>query len=490
MAKTANWFEVDKVGLSKLIEKRGKEFIIHELVQNSWDTAAKKVEVFLGVSGVHGLADLKVMDDHPEGWKDLTHAWTLFAESEKKANPEKRGRFNLGEKLVLALCKEATIETTTGGVRFDSAGRHTLRSKSPSGSVFSASLKMNRNEVDEVGKAVQKLLPPPGCETIYNGERISYRTPIKEIEATLPTEISDADGVLRRSARKTMIQVVEVRPGEVATIYEMGIPVVETSDKWHYNILQKVPLNSDRDNVTPSYLQEVRTVVLNTLYDRVTPDDSTEDWVRDGLGDKNVEGDAVQHVITARYGDKRVTTDPHDHEANNIAVLQGYNVIPPRAFSKEEWANIKKHGAAKPAGQVTPSPRIQIALNGGEDIKLVTQDKWSDAMKTVVAYTKDLAQELLGHTISIRIASKVTWPYAAWYGSSELTFNLGRLGHSFFNEGPGERVDRLLLHEFGHDTVSNHLSEDFHDVLCVLGSKLAALVSRKPEIFKKHGWKA
>jgi 3-(3-hydroxy-phenyl)propionate hydroxylase len=31
---------------------------------------------------------------------DLTHAFTLFAESAKKGDAEKRGRFNLGEKLV------------------------------------------------------------------------------------------------------------------------------------------------------------------------------------------------------------------------------------------------------------------------------------------------------------------------------------------------------------------------------------------------------
>ena len=26
-------------------------------------------------------------------------------------------------------------------------------------------------------------------------------------------------------------------------LYELGIPVVETGDKWHYSVRQKVPLN-------------------------------------------------------------------------------------------------------------------------------------------------------------------------------------------------------------------------------------------------------
>lgn len=488
MAKSKNWFEVDKGGLAKLLEKRGKEFVIYELVQNAWDTDAHTVEVSLRAS-VHGMADLKVTDDHPEGWKDLTHAWTLFAESEKKGNPEKRGRFNLGEKLVLALCKEATIETTTGGVRFDGEGRHSIKTKSPSGSVFTASVKMTRGEIEEVTKAVKKLLPPSGCATIFNGEKISYRKPLREIEVTLPTEIADAEGNLRRSARKTKIEVVTLLPGEVPTIFEMGIPVVGLSqggDKWHYNVMQKVPLNSDRDNVTPSYLQEVRTLVLNEMYRELTPEDASNFAVRDALADEKVSKEAVETVMTLKFGTKRVISDPSDPEANNIAVLQGYTVIPPRSFSKDEWENIRKYEAAKPAGQVTPSPGIQVSANG-EDIKLVPPEKWTEGIKSIVAYAKDLAQELLGRSISVRVASKVTWPYAAWYGGGELTFNLGRLGHSFFNEGLGEKVDRLLLHEFGHEKVSNHLSEEFHEELCRLGAKLAALVLGKPDFFKKHG---
>jgi hypothetical protein len=70
-----------------------------------------------------------VEDDAPEGFKDLSHAFTLFADSAKKSNPEQRGRFNFGEKLVLAISDEVTIRTTKGGIRFDDAGRHSLRAR-------------------------------------------------------------------------------------------------------------------------------------------------------------------------------------------------------------------------------------------------------------------------------------------------------------------------------------------------------------------------
>ena len=65
-----------------------------------------------------------VEDDDPEGFRDLAQSWTLFAESERKGDPTKRGRFCLGEKLVLALCSSASISSTTGTVTFDGKGRH------------------------------------------------------------------------------------------------------------------------------------------------------------------------------------------------------------------------------------------------------------------------------------------------------------------------------------------------------------------------------
>jgi hypothetical protein len=72
---------------------------------------------------MNGRSELVVTDDSPEGFRDLTDSYTMFAESYKKADPDKRGAFNLGEKFVLALCDEAMITTTTGRVTFDGSGR-------------------------------------------------------------------------------------------------------------------------------------------------------------------------------------------------------------------------------------------------------------------------------------------------------------------------------------------------------------------------------
>ena len=352
-----NWFDVDKEGLAKVLARRGKGFVVNELIQNSWDTRAGTVNVDLDPVEGKPLASLVVKDDDPDGFSDLRHAYTLYAESAKKSDPNKRGRYNLGEKLVLALCEKATIVTTKGGVAFDQDGRKAMRSKTDSGSVFTAMIRLTRPEIEEVRKAVKMLIPPPGIKTRFNGELLAERTPLTSFDMALMTEIADSEGMIRKTVRTTKVEVYEVRDGEKAHIYEMGIPIVETGDKYHYNIGQKVPLNADRDNVTPAYLQEVRVEVLNRMKDKITKEDATSSWVRDAAADENVSKEAVEKVVTLRFGEKRVISDPSDPEGTKRAMAEGYTVIPPGALSGAEWKNVKQYEAARPAGQVTPSPK-------------------------------------------------------------------------------------------------------------------------------------
>lgn len=485
-ASTASWFHVDKEGLSKLMERKGKEFILYELLQNSWDTNAKKVDVSLRRSEIKGYAEIEVIDDHPDGWKELAHAWTLYAESEKKADAEKRGRFNLGEKLVLALCRTARIETTTGGVAFDSEGRHTLRTKRAAGSRFFATVRMNQDERVSVAAAFLRLIPPLGVVTTLNEATIlPVRTPVQTIEATLATEIADSEGVLRRSSRKSKVEVYEPLPGETASIYEMGIPVVETGDRWHYNVCQKVPLNADRDNVTPAYLQGLRTAVLNAMHESISKEDAVSSWARDAAADPDVAPAAVETVMTHRFGEKRVSADPNDPEGTKLAMSLGYTIVPGGSLSGGEWANVKRDQVILPAGKVTPSPKPYSP--DGDPLKIVPPEKYTDGMARIVVYARALARELLGTSIVVQVATEVTWPYAATYGPGHLTFNLGRLGHAWFDAAPRLEVDKLLIHEFGHHYSADHLSAAYHDALCELGAKMATLALHIPEFFVRHG---
>ncbi|HEX7600664.1 MAG TPA: hypothetical protein VF316_03625, partial [Polyangiaceae bacterium] len=305
MTKAAAWFSVDKAGLAKLLDRRGKAFAVCELISNAWDTSTTAVDVSLVLTGPR-KAELTVDDNDPEGFKNLTDSFTLFAESCRKGDPHKRGRFNLGEKLVLALCREARIASTTGTVTFSPKGRRRSSAKREAGTRFSGTITMTKAEHEAALKALSSLIPPSNIETSINGIKLGARTPLLTVEATLQTEVADESGVMRQRWLRTTVAIHEPLPGEEASVYEMGIPVVVTGDKYSVDVGQKVPLGFDRDNLPYSYLRDLRVIVLNATAEKLQKEDANAPWVRDAAGDSDATKDAVTRVMGLRFGDRRV----------------------------------------------------------------------------------------------------------------------------------------------------------------------------------------
>jgi len=480
MAKN-RWFEVDKSGLSKLLERRGKSFVLFELIQNAWDQNVTTVEVsFELIKGRHA-ATIIVADDDPNGFENLAHAFTLFAETAKKKDPGKRGRFVIGEKLVLASCEEAEVLTTSGGVKFTIDGdRKSLRRRTEKGSVFSGIVKMTKSQFQEVCESADRLIPPSNIVTRFNGRLLKAEEPIASFEADLLTEVSDEKGYLRRTVRRTKVNLHKVKEGETAYLYEIGIPVVETGDTYHVDIQQKVPLNMDRDNVTPAYLRTVRTLVFNNTYDLLQEEDVNQTWAKEATSDERCKGEAVTKSLNLRFGQKRVIYDPSDIEANKRAVSEGYNVIHGSQLSKAEWENVRRTGTTLPAGQVTPTRPDKV-------IK-ATEVQPTDQMKRVIEFSRTVAEKLMAVNLRVTILegeSIIGADYGGSGSTGHLRYNLTSLGHSFFDDFPSnqERVLSLLIHEFGHHYSSDHLSAEYHRALSDLGAKLTLMAINEPEVF-------
>jgi len=480
----SGWFDVDKNGLRKLIAGKDPGFIVFELIQNAWDeNGVTRVDLIIESIPGKPLATLRVDDDAPEGFHDLTHAWTLFAESGKKDDPGKRGRFNLGEKLILSLCAEAVITTTTGRVRFLKEGKR-IRSGNPKtkeGSVFEAIIRLTHQQVEDAIVATRNLIPPSEIVTTVNGRRLGRPPMLATADATLPTVVANEHGELRRSARKTAIDVYDA-DGAPGWLYELGIPVVETGDTWHYDVNQKVPVNLDRDNVPPSYLRKLRAAVLNATHDLISEREASETWVREAASHPTCTADAFGSAMDARFGPKRFTWDPSDHEANHQLVADGYTPVHGRQLSEGERANRKTMAAAGndpivPAGKIKPTDVVRFSPDG-ED-KFVPPERWTADQRQVVHYTHAVAKALL-HDVQVQILSDITENWSACYSRSRgLTYNVGRLGHRWFavtSEADLCRIDSLIIHELAHHVCGDHLSSGYHEACCDLGAKLAMVV--------------
>jgi len=488
----ASWFAVDRVGLRKLIEDRPRSSCVFELIQNAWDEATKNVEVTLEMlTDQKGRARLIVSDDNPTGFADITHAYTMFASSNKKSKAEARGRFNLGEKLVLALCTEAKISTTTGTIVFHGDGTRTqTRERTQTGSVFSAIIYMTKPQYAEACAAVETMIPPAGIVTRFNSKAILDRTPLTEFVATLPTVIGDDEGVLRKSVRKTVVRIYEPFPGETPMIYELGIPVVESGGAHHVDVQQKVPLNQDRDNVPPAYLRTIRAAVLNSMYESIKGDSAREVWVDHALTAPEVEPEAVKAIVVARYGENAVTASVTDHEANKRALDSGATLITGSAFSKDAWSNIRDAGFLQSAGKVFATG---TGIGGGtidgdepaQPAKPVPESEYTPGMHDVVRITKDIAKQVIGVEIGASILmGPVGDRTMADYGGNQMRFNLRTLGRAWFAPTNLAAILDLLIHELAHNRAKDHLSEQFYRECTRIGGKVAALALARPELFQ------
>jgi len=473
-------FDVSKKGLANILARRGVEFIVLELIQNALDENSSRVEVeFIPVPNKRGLYRLTVEDDNPEGFKNIANVYTLFGESPKASDPTKAGRYMMGEKLVIANCQEASVLTTTGHVLFNEKGRRHGRKRRDFGSIFTGTLRMTKAQAECIRAAVSTVIVREDAKLIFNGIQMPYWEPETTFQGTLTTEKADEEGRIRRTRRKTNIEVYNVQDGDTPMLYEIGLPVVEIDCPYHINVCQRVPLNVERDNVTPAYMREILTLVLNEIHQELDEEDAKAPWIDEALESGNVTNEALGDVITARYGDKVVLQDPKDREAEKIAVSKGYTVMPNSMPSATRKA-IKTSGHVLPAGQVTPSPKAWSDDPNASPADYIPYEKWSPGMKRVAVYATRLARLLMDVTLNVSYV-RVPNNFQACYGrgthTGDLTFNLRYQKKAWFDEAYDniEELDSLLIHEFGHHYSSDHLSGRYHNALCDLGAKLKKL---------------
>jgi hypothetical protein len=238
----------------------------------------------------------------------------------------------------------------------------------------------------------------------------------------------------------------------------------------------------ERDTIPPDYAKTLRTLVLNVMHADLTAADATAPWVRQAAADPNASAPAIQRVVDLRYGAKRVVYDPSDPEANALAVTQGYQVIHGGSLSAGEWENVRRTGAALPAGKVTPSPRPFTP--GGRRLTVVAEP--TEGMRRFVAFVQAVAPLLLdGVAVTVTLVDERAWRFAGCFEHRGTAFhvNVAQVAPDFFDEHASQRQLELVLHELAHHRAANHLSAEYYDELTRLGAVLTRVALRHPDLF-------
>ena len=479
-ATASSWLEIDIIGLRRTLERKGKAWAIFELVQNSWDTDATRVDVTL-TKPKNGKSILTCRDNAPDGYRDLSEAHTLFGSSSKKADPMKRGRFNAGEKFVLVMCEQAKVTSTTGQFVFQSNGKRKMTDvKTDAGTEFQGTLEMTEEEWLEVNRQVQRLFPP--ITTTFNGVDIPTRKPLHVFQETLPTEIANDRGILIPRRRKTEVRLYETLKGESPMIYERGIPVVEMDGKYHVSVEQKIPLNTERDNVTPGYLKAIHLMVVNEMSEQLTAEDAVRPWVRAAMEQTSkIKPEAVKTIITQRFGENAVLYDQSDIGANKEAVSKGATVVPRGAMSKAERETVKEAGAMLKAGEVD---EYKTNIDDFEPAKTLTENEYDTDQKRYVCLIEVVSPILINHTVSVEIIDDkdVKLIGCTRWKKDSFVYTINLAFHDCSN---WVKNYELLIHELAHHKVqsNDHLCREFYDTATNLGAKLAQLTLEQPELF-------
>lgn len=468
-------FEVDTEGFAALHGGREPWELVKELVANAWDEDI--TECFVDVEPHGRAACITVQDDGP-GFANIEDAWTLFRHTPKRGRPEVRGRFNVGEKEILSVASSAQIVTSGRTITFPKSGGRTV-SRTPQktdGTVIQVIIDWTAEQRGGLIAMLQRFIPPPGTVFRVNGAHIIRPRTVTMTDAVLPSVIQSGPGEpLRPTHRKTCITILEAPDGD-AWLYEMGIPIQPIACEYHVDIGQKVPMSQNRNSVRDAYIRDVYAEVLNATADRITEANAAATWVRQAVEDDRSTDEAVAAVRTARYGENAVlwSSDP---QANEAAYAAGYDVIHPRTMSPAERERMTSAGDA-------PMKRSSEVFRGNDQAKVQTCEP--DAYMTgVAAHAAWLGSHLLGYAPAVRFVES-SQPLAAWWDEGTITFNVSRLGATWFAPDNVEGHDELILHELAHDGPSvDHHRGGFVDRLPRLAAQMATLARRVGEA----GWK-
>ena len=441
-------FTVSESGMRELNSSREPWDLVKELIQNAWDEApfATECRVAVEPQPESGATMVTVQDDGP-GFADIADAFTLMGHTSKRSKPDKRGRFNIGEKDVISVAIEAEVETVGSTVFFPRTGSREVKANSRrKGTVVKVLMPWNELQSSGLVAKLRCFRPPVNCRLFINDLEVPPR-PAKALRSvSLPTVAQNGPNEpMRTTQRRTETHFVEpADPSGERWIYEMGIPVRSISCPWDIDVMQKIPMSQQRNTISEAYLNRIYAEALNENHKKLERDELSSQWVKRAVEHQDTNPQAAKSALLGRYGSE-VVLATLDQEANRRAAEAGYSVLDPGALSSKERDLLQKHVGVKGSDEVFPTPpppHSDYEPEPGSNEELFAE--WVVKMAghchlaATVRYFHEPSSDRLADC-SVSTASPV------------LRFNTARLGEKFF-QPPYEAFEHwdILLHELGH----------------------------------------
>jgi hypothetical protein len=205
----------------------------------------------------------------------------------------------------------------------------------------------------------------------------------------------------------------------------------------------------------------------------------TDNWVTTGASNPRCK--VIKTVMDKRFGEDRYSFNPNDPESNKIAISKGSRIVHGSDLPAGMWENARRDGAIAPP---PPSPKAHFGANGKEPIP---REKWTDGMKAFEEFVRHFGEVVLGRPVGTIIYADCgggqNWSACFSEGSLDLKVAKRQCGENRFFDGGAEAHHRewveLLIHEFAHDKVSDHLSSKFHEECCRIGATYAEHLQRQ-----------
>ena len=445
MPSTKERFIVSHEGMREQHAGRAPWELVKELVQNAWDEAPEATLCRIDIHSSGEVHTAVTVYDNGPGFADISDAYTLMKSTPKRQDPTKRGRFNLGEKEFISVALTAQIETVGHTVIFPkNGGRHSFRNHIHRGTTVQGTMPWTRQEAEELVRRL-RMFRPTDCSLIVNGWEIPTRQPFLTYEALLESVLQDGPGEpIRRTRRKTDVDILLRQDPNESWLYEMGIPIQPIETPWDIDVHQKVPMPPNRTEVPTRYLNAIYATTLNAAHEFMDSQEFGQNWVKTAMNDDRTLQESVIATVQGRHGDKVLFTS-NDKDANMKASEQGYELVNPKSLTPTERDRFRDDGGVKSARDI-----FGVSYHDRQEIDRDPDHEPFAQWVTELGAACGLDVEVK----FVRFQSNRANIIADCTGDSltpTVRFNRHHLPDDFFMP-PFNRADqlKLIMHEFGH----------------------------------------